>query len=1092
MKSLITLATLSVAALVGTAFAQDKGYYQTPAVHDQTLVFSSEGDLWRAPAAGGTAVRLTTHPEVETAPTLSPDGKWIAFMASYDGPQEVYAISVTGGTPKRLTYEGGGVSVRGWMDDNRVLYRTTNISGRIPRILRTVDRQSLAVTDLPFDNADLASVNADDAQIFFTRYGLSMFSDNAILYRGGRMAQLWRGDLNDDTEATRLAADFGAPIRHPMYADGRVYFVSDKSGADNLWSVNADGGDARQHTDRSEWQMRTPYLQGGTIVFQSGADIFAYDIADNATAKINLFLMSDGDYQRERWIDEPLAYLERARMNAQGDAVVITARGRFASAFTGQRRRIDHRFPMDQRARSAAYSADGENVYAILDRDEGGDIWSFPANGQGAPTQLTRDTEDYIWGLFPSPHDNTLLYTSKSGQLVHFDPETGASKQIDATESSYDQSFGDFTWSSGGRYIAYTYYDARNLRRVGLYDTKTDQKAVVTTGKFESYAPAMSADGAWLYFISDRNFNASPGSPWGDRNMGAAFDARGEVYAVQLDADAAFPFAPPSELAATDNAAKSDEEDEDDEEATSEVEKDIAFEGLSTRLFQVPVRSGNFSALAANGKHLFVYETGDTPSLQRVAITSEAPELSEFASNARDFELSADGSKLFVQTGRGPQARFAIVPADKGFPSDLSQLTIRLADWTLRIDPRSEWRQLVLDAWRLHRDFAYDPDLRGVDWEAVGEHYVPLRDRIGHRSEVDDLLKQMSAELGILHSQIRSGDVPEDIESGEPGFLGAVYAARSDGLEITSIYRGEPDRPRTLGPLQRPGTDVRVGDTIQSVDGRAIRSATDLANALVMKAGQEVLLELKRGDDTILEIVEPGTRRQNQVLQYTHWVERNRARVAEASDGEFGYLHLRSMTASDAASFARDFYEHFDKSGLIIDVRGNSGGNIDSLLLSTLLREAWAYWRHPSHGSSYTNMQQTFRGHLTVLINEGTYSDGETFAAGIKALDLGTTIGTQTAGAGIWLSDRNGLSDGGQARVAEYAQFGIDGRWLLEGRGVSPDIEVVNPPRATYQGEDAQLAYALSYLADKIAEAPIADLMPKPLPPLGESGQDVD
>ena len=382
-KSLIASAALLFASVGLNSNAQEQGYYQAPALSGETLVFSSEGDLWRADANGGTAVRLTTHPEVETSPFISPDSQWIAFQASYDGPSEVYVMSINGGPPKRLTHEGGGVTVRGWADNDRVLYRTTNISGRIPRILRTIDHRSLVIADLPYDNADLAAVNGADGQIFFTRYGLSMFSDNAVLYRGGRMAQLWRGDLNGDTEALRLAADFGAPIRHPMYEDGRIYFVSDKSGADNIWSVNTDGGDAQQHTQRTQWQIRTPQLNGGTIIFQSGADLFTFDIASGTTSSVELFLMSDGDFRRERWVEDPLAYLDNVRMNPQGDAVVVTARGRAASAFTGQRRRVDYQFPKEKRARGAAYSSDGKSIYVILDHESSGEIWEFPANGPG-------------------------------------------------------------------------------------------------------------------------------------------------------------------------------------------------------------------------------------------------------------------------------------------------------------------------------------------------------------------------------------------------------------------------------------------------------------------------------------------------------------------------------------------------------------------------------------------------------------------------------------------------------------------------------------------------------------------------------------
>ena len=744
MKTLIAFAVGALASLALSAVAQERGYYQSPDLHEDILVFVSEGDLWRASVQGGTAVRLTTHPEAESTPILSPDGNWIAFMASYDGPEEVYLISATGGSPKRLPHEGGGVSLRGWRDNERVIYRTTNLSGRLPRILRTVDRTSLSIVDLPFDNADQATIDQPDSTIFFTRYGLSMFADNAVLYRGGRMAQLWRGDLTSDAEAERLASDFGAPIRHPMYHEDRIYFVSDKSGADNIWSVNTNGEDAQQHTTREQWQLRTPSMHDGTIVFQSGADLFAYEVASNEIRQLNLFLMSDGDYQRDRWIDTPLAYLEHARMNPAGDAAVLTARGRFASAYTGQRRRIDHRFSTDIRARSAAFRHDGDSIYAILDQDDRGEIWQFPANGQGEPRQLTENAPAHIWRLAPSPHADTVVYADKRGRLLSLVPSSGAVETIDTTTSSFDAPFEDVTWSNGGRYIAYTFYDARNMRRVAIYDTQSKRRTVATTGKFESFAPAFSSDGSWLYFISDRNFAASPGSPWGDRNMGPAFRERGQIFAVQLDEDAAFPFHPESEL-----AEPVDDSNGEDETEEAETEKEIAFEGLADRQ--------------------------TVPGPNRID-----PSLSEFASNVQRFQLSADGSKLFVQTGRGSDARFLIVPSDKDFPSDASSQTLRLSDWTLRINPHQEWRQLVADAWRLHRDFAYDPNLRNVDWEAVRSRYVPMRDRVGHRTEVDDLLKQMAAELGILPGQIRSGDAPADAESGTPSFLGAIYAVRSN------------------------------------------------------------------------------------------------------------------------------------------------------------------------------------------------------------------------------------------------------------------------------------------------------------------------
>ncbi len=398
---------------------------------------------------------------------------------------------------------------------------------------------------------------------------------------------------------------------------------------------------------------------------------------------------------------------------------------------------------------------------------------------------------------------------------------------------------------------------------------------------------------------------------------------------------------------------------------------------------------------------------------------------------------------------------------------------------------------MLLDAWRLHRDFAYDPTLRGVDWDSVLEKYLPLADRLGHRSELDDLLAQMGAELGLLHSQIRRGDLPRDDESGAAASLGAEFVSVQNGLKITEIWDGERSRPETLGPLRKSGVDVREGDVLTAIDGKSVRDRAEFVAALRNRAGQQVRIAITRGNETLDRIVVPVSTRAASSLPYLHWVEHNRRKVAEASGGKVGYLHLRAMGGGDIASFARDYYEHFDKEGLVIDVRGNRGGNIDSWILSILLRRVWAFWQTPLGGPPFGNMQQTFRGHLAVLIDEGTYSDGETFSAGVKALELAPLFGRTTAGAGIWLTSRNRLVDRGAARIAEFPQYGLDGRWLIEGRGVSPDVDVVNPPVATWRGADAQLDAALRYLEERMATEPLPPLKPQPLPPLGEHGRDV-
>lgn len=1098
MKSVLRLVfALLVTSLFWSAgaLAQEEGYLSSPAVRGDVLVFSSEGDLWRASVQGGTATRMTTHRQVETDAAISPDGRLVAFTGQYDGPVEVYVMPLVGGAPARVTFEGGGVRALGWTPAGKVLFSSANEPGTRPRVLRTVDPETKQVSTLELEDATVGTYDASGERLFFTRFGLAVSNDNARLYRGGLMSQLWRYDAGAE-EAVRLAADFGAPMRHPMWWDGRVYFISDKDGADNIWSMAEDGGDARQLTQFEGWELRAPHLSGGVIVYQRGAELYRFDIATAQESRINILLDSDRDFTRTRWLDAPLDYLDAAHIGPMGTSVTLTARANVVVAYPGGQRRIELQIPADARARDGRLGPKGLWVYVVLDRGLRGEIWRFPADGRGSGEPLTEGSDAHIWGIYPSPDGKQILYHDKRARLWSLDLDMRRKTLLETGQSGSDRAFADMAWSRHGRYVAYSVANARGLDQIVVRDLRTGTRAVVSGDKYIAFSPAFSLDGDWLYFVSHRSFSASPSAPWGDRNTGPAFDRRGQIYAVQLTRDAHFPFVSENELAQEAGEADDGAREEgasDDGQGHDGSDADILFEGLAERLWQVPVPAGNYFGLQAGAKFLFVQEQrDDKTALKTIKINPVSADMSVLVGDVRGFDLSTDRKTLLYATGGNGAPQFFLIPAGPKRPRSLSASRVRIGDWRLGIQPRAEWRQQFLDAWRLHRDFAYDPELRRVDWDAVREKYLPLVDRIGHRSELNDLLGQMAAEIGILHSQVRSGDLPTDEESGEDGSIGAVLVSHARGLEIVQIYQGEEGLIGQLGPLLKPGVDVQVGDVLSAVDGRSVASHGDLARALSHKAGQEVRLDLLRDGRMVSAIVRPFGMGGLRGLRYRHWVEMNRRAVADASGNRVGYLHLRAMGAGDIASFVRDFYEHYDKDGLIIDVRGNFGGNIDSFLLSILQREVWAFWPSELGGPPSTNMQQTFRGHLAVLVDEGTYSDGETFAAGIKALDLGPLIGMRTAGAGIWLSDRNRLSDRGAVRVAESPQSGLDGRWLIEGRGVSPDIAVVNLPRASFLGQDAQLDAAMAYLEDKIRVEPIPELEGPDLPPLGQYGQDVE
>jgi tricorn protease len=428
----------------------------------------------------------------------------------------------------------------------------------------------------------------------------------------------------------------------------------------------------------------------------------------------------------------------------------------------------------------------------------------------------------------------------------------------------------------------------------------------------------------------------------------------------------------------------------------------------------------------------------------------------------------------------------------------LARSQVRWADMPLAADPVAEWRQMFHDAWRLHRDHFYDPSFHGVDWPAQRRKYAALLPRVGERGELNELLAQMVSELSALHSQVFTPDVrrgPDDIA---PAGLGAVLQRVAAGFRVEHIYRSDPELPSEASPLRQAG--VQVGDVITHFNGRSLAApgpgeahpghqagAPQHLHALLRgQAGRQVLLGLQSapgaGPGPARRVVlQPHSAAREAQLRMGDWEAGNRERAAQRSQGRVGYLRLRAMGADDIASFAREFYAQLDQPGLVIDVRGNNGGNIDSWVIEKLLRRAWAWWqpRHPEGAPPYPNMQQAWRGHLVVLVDENTYSDGETFAAGVQRLGLGPLVGLRSSGAGVWLSDTNRLADGGLMRAAELGQFTPEDGWIIEGRGVQPDIEVDNPPRASAGGADAQLDTAVDWLLRRLAEDP----RPLPRPP---------
>ncbi|MCB9515921.1 MAG: PD40 domain-containing protein [Candidatus Latescibacteria bacterium] len=1048
-----------------------EGYYRQPALHGDAVVFVAEGDLWRVPATGGEARRLTTHLEAESNPAISPDGRLLAFSASYEGPTEVYVMPLEGGLPRRLTYEGQTAAVVGWTPAGEVLYRSSKRSTLPSSQLLRVPATGGAATPLPLAQAAEGCLDPADGTLYFTRFAQQ--GSHTRRYRGGTAQNLWRLRPGAD-EADPLTADYPGTSRSPMLWQGRLYFVSDRDGSMNLWSMATDGGDLRQLTRHRGWDVREPCIDAGRIVYRLGADLRLFTLATGEDRRLRISLLSDLEQMRERWVDKPMDYLSAAHLSPAGDRVVLTARGQVFVAPVKQGRLVELGRAPGVRYRQARFAPDGASVLLLSDQTGEVEWWRLAADGMSPAAQLSRDGRTLRFDGVPSPDGKWIATWDQNQELHLVDLERGRSRKVaDSPLWEYDPP----RWSADSRWFVYGVPAASSFTQLMLYDVRAETSTPITSDRYESVSPAWSADGKWLYFLSDRHFHSLVGNVWGRRQPEPYFDAQTQLFALALTDDPAarFPFAPDDELAGKGDGA--------DKEATKDAASTapaIALDGLAGRLYALPVPPGNYRALSANGSRLFWLawdaDGADDRRLMALDIGNDDPEPVTLATGVDDYELSADGEHLLLRRGDA----LAVIGADSGANADLGDAGVDLAGWRFALDPREEWRQMFVESWRLERDYFYDPAMHGLDWRAVLEKYLPLVDRVTDRAELSDLQGQMAAELSALHVYVYGGDHRDDAADVNPAGLGAVLEPDegAGGWRVARIYAGDPEQPDALSPLARPEVGVVEGDVITAVNGIPALSVDAPGRLLRDQAGKQVRLSLasrgkRKGRDVIVTPLAAAAERE---LRYTTWEVERRERVETLGEGKLGYVHLRAMGPGDIADWERDFYPVFARQGLIVDVRHNGGGNIDSWILERLMRRAWMYWA-PRVGDSTSNMQYAFRGHLVVLINEWTASDGEVFAEGFRRLGLGPVIGTRSWGGEIWLTSSNTLVDAGIVTAPEFGVYGPEGAWLIEGHGVDPDVVVDNLPAATFRGEDAQLAAAVDTLLARIARDP------RPVPP---------
>jgi tricorn protease len=1085
----------------GLAVADDlMGYYRYPTAYGNQVVFAAEGDLWTVPLSGGVARRLTMAAGEERLPVFSPDGKWIAFSGNYDGNLDVYVIPAEGGEPKRLTYHPSADLVTGWTPDGKVTFRSLRDPGPGIWHVYTVGLDGTYPEPVPVDEAALITFEPNGDRIAYNREAHRyMGYDWWKRYRGGAATDIWVGSTRTHDYVNVTHSDGNETS--PMWYGDRIYFMRDNDARMNVHSMKPDGSDIQQHTFHTDWDARWPSLADGKIAYSLGADIWVFDIRANQTRKVDIQLPSDMLQARSKFIS-PDEYTNDFALGPEGKRLLVGARGEIFTAPTERRgviRQISR--TVGAREKGSGFTPDGKQILAWSDASGEEALYLYAADGAGEPKKLADGTSGWNFAPAISPDGKWAVYGDCRRALQLVDMASGETSPIDSSQWEMR----DYEWSPDSRYIAYSValQNDEGTTALRIYDLTEKKIHEVTDRLFSSYSPAWDPKGKWLYFISSRFMNPfNSAMDWSFIVL-----EPDQIFALALDPETRSPYAysedgtPPEEKKDEKKAEKKDtEEKKEGEKKEEKVEVKIVWEGLADRIVKLPVDPGNYGGLSAiEGKLYFVAwpmhgwrsgEAGDEDALAASLklFDIKKTKLSNVVSGVRGYALSPDRKKVAVRKKDG----FVVMDAgatDVPEPDkDDKDAGLHLEDWTYDVDPRTEWRQMFGEAWRLERDFFYAPNMNGIDWKAQGEHYGSLLPRLRTRDELNDLISQLIGELSAGHTYVWGGDTQHGKSVGV-GLLGIDVTRTEDGFyRIDRILGGERwDRDRT-SPLNEPGMNVKPGEYLVAVDNAPTNSVPNYLSLFNNKADRLVVLSVNGSPslDGARKIVVKPIGDESE-LRYWDWVQGRREYVRQNGGDTIAYVHLSDMSRDGMEQWTKEYYAQSGKKALIMDVRWNAGGNIAEWILSQLERKTWT-WGRARAGAPYHRPGSAMYGPIVALCNGGTGSDGETFSEGFKRLGLGKLVGKRTWGGWVGIRSDKPLLDRGVLTEPEFTGWGKEGTWLIEGTGVYPDVEVENHPQMVMEGSDEQLDFAIRHLLDRMKNEPMKVPPQPPYPDKAPTG----
>ncbi len=1044
-----------------------------PAIHQDQVVFTYAGDLYTVSAAGGTARQLTTHNGFELFARFSPDGKTIAFTGQYDGNSEVFTIPSEGGEPTRITTTatlgrddvgdrmGPNNLVMSWTPDGKsIIYRSRKQSfNDFKGHLFKVSNGGGLSEQLPFSVAGFCSYSPDGSKIAYNR-----------VFREFRTWKYYQGGMADDirifdfkTQTTEKITDDPAQDIFPMWAGTKIYFLSDRDRIMNLFVYDTETKQTSKITEYKDYDIKFPSLGKDAIVYENGGFIYRFDLNTQQAKKINIYIHNDLLTGRQE-LKDVSGSISGISMSPDAERLVVSSRGELFNvpAKEGITRNITQSGGAHDR--NADWSPDGKYIAYISDASGEFEIYVMNSDDPLSATALTNKSDTYIFSFAWSPDSKKLIYNDKKFRLWLLDIESKSKKLVD---ESGQGPIGDYSWSHDSKWVAYV-NPVLGMNQISLYSLESGKSTFITDNWYQSGNPVFTRDGKYLIFSSSRSFSPT----YSATEWNHVYQDMNKLYLVALASATSNPLGP------KDDEVKLPEEDKDknaddkkdvkkiEDKKKEEGEKSMVvdLEGIQDRIIGLPIAAGNyFNIQCLDSKIFYLFRSSNSRGMALKSFDLETEKENDHGDKL-NYLISSNGKKMLLIQGN----KYSVI----GIPSAKASMgtTISLSSMTINLDKKAEWAQIFDESWRQMRDFFYDPNTHGVDWKSIYNKYQPLVPYVEHRSDLSYLIGEMIGELSVGHAYVNNGERPMPQRT-QTGLLGAVIESDPSGyFKIAEILPGANWSPQLRSPLSEIGVNAKEGDFIIAINGVSTNTTNDIYSLLIGQAGKVVELSLASeasDKDTRKVLVKPIADESS--LYYYKWVQGNIKKVNEATNGEVGYIHIPDMGANGLNEFVKHYYPQLTKKALIIDDRGNGGGNVSPMIIERLKREITYATMHTNQKEGQVNPVGTMAGPKVALIDQYSASDGDLFPYRFKHNNIGTVIGVRTWGGVVGYSGAVPCMDGGSIITPSYGPFAADGSgFIIEGYGVDPDIMVDNDPYDEFMGIDKQLDKAIEVILEQL------------------------